>query len=262
MLASSSFSSFDGSENVTHYDRRQLSYLPETSTGDIASLPIHQPGPANSYDGVIYRMQSVQSLENTLDTTPALSDFLKYSNFPHRPPPIQPTPDQLRRMTEDVDVAWEYFSDPKLLFDSNPKTDSNSSDSNWTSAPWNQACIRLDTKTLSSKFNNSLSFPPFSSRVHHPLTSFYPGFTHPSLYASSDNPIALPFHIEALEASSVNTSIWTGRGKRQEKQYLNNQHEARDSARIWILVSPLYRARVEAALDREFLTYSNRSIRH
>ncbi|KAK4698393.1 hypothetical protein P7C70_g7883, partial [Phenoliferia sp. Uapishka_3] len=101
------------------------------------------------------------------------------------------------------------------------------------------------------------SFPRYTSRPDHKDRPIQPGFTDAYLYISSGKKecTAFEFHIEDMEATSINTSLWTGRSKpsttqKDDEMQVDDDPSEQDSAKIWIMVSPLFRARVEAGLDK------------
>ncbi|KAK4690193.1 hypothetical protein P7C70_g9657, partial [Phenoliferia sp. Uapishka_3] len=169
--------------------------------------------------------------------------------FPTAPPGRQAADPHHRA---EVEEALAHFENPQGLFNSQEV-----SQTAWKSDPWEYGFFELDHRELASKHYNNISFPPFSSRTDRPAKPHRPGVTSPYLYVSRPNRnISFEFHVEDFEATSVNTSLWTDFDP--DSMDVDSKGP-RPAAKIWIVVSALYRREVEAGLEPDQLTFPQAS---
>ncbi|KAK4692200.1 hypothetical protein P7C70_g9182, partial [Phenoliferia sp. Uapishka_3] len=241
-MFNSANSGFTGKESVTAQDFWTLSLLPRpTKTGAKAPLytPPKSPPPnsgetAKPFPGRIY--QKIHHPEPTKKKK-TLEEYLTGSSFPIAPPGRKAFDPNHRAEVED---ALTLFKNPQGLFNSQEV-----SQTAWKSDPWEYGVCEIDHP---DKYHNNLSFPPFSSRTNHPARPHRPGVTDPYLYVSRPKRnIAFEFHVEDFELSSVNTSLWTDFDPDSMEV---DDEDARPAAKIWIVVSALYRGAVEAGLEQ------------
>ncbi|KAK4695058.1 hypothetical protein P7C70_g8626, partial [Phenoliferia sp. Uapishka_3] len=275
LIDHSSFAALDGSESVLLTgDRWHLQHVPPPGT--TGPRHVHQAGEPEPYLGLIFQ-KVWDDQPDELENPPTIKEFLSDTSFPQRPPAIDAGDEG---MLVDIEQAYHYFSDPGLLFPSGKASPPESHHPDWSSAQWSYPFFDFSNRSYaSSKLSfpgtsfiltnpiklehfDSISFPPYTSRTDHPDKPCQPGFTHGYIYASAHEKVAFEFHVEDFEASSVNTSIWTGRSlKEEESMAVDEGANYKDSAKIWIVVSALYRARVEAGIESKPASLSSHCVK-
>ncbi|KAK4692373.1 hypothetical protein P7C70_g9144, partial [Phenoliferia sp. Uapishka_3] len=158
--------------------------------------------------------------------------------------------------------GWQWKGHSARYFDF-PTKNCQVPDGNISSRSYSTSTATAYLSQYTESNESQKMFPLFHNPPAAAIDPCLPTSAAPHFELSTDA-FASGLHIKDRGASFFNTSLWTGSsspplaesGLDDATPTPDHRNNARPSARIWIVVPPMYRAQLEAGLDSELSAHS------